>query len=101
VWLFSSGPLGSKKTDEEGRDLRDAAEPKQIPELREAIAARDHRVFFGALDRSTLTCTEWVVAALPAGRKLLVEGDFRDWQDIDAWTQGIARELAPVPAGVH
>ena len=28
VWLFSSGPLGTEATGAEGRDLREAAEPK-------------------------------------------------------------------------
>ena len=49
VWLFSSGPLGTEATDAKGRDLREAAEPKEIAEFREAIRPRDHRVFFGAL----------------------------------------------------
>lgn len=99
VWLFSSGPLGTDTTDAEGNDLLEVAEPKQIAELKEVVQPRDHRVFFGALRRSTLGFAERVVSALPAGRDLLPEGDFRDWADIDAWADHIAVELgyAPVP----
>ncbi|HEY8870934.1 MAG TPA: flavodoxin domain-containing protein [Candidatus Limnocylindrales bacterium] len=85
TWLFSSGPLGTAPpTDAERRDQRVAAEPKEIPELREAIHARDHRVFFGALDPSTLGFRDRAIRTLPAGRALLPEGDFRDWSDIEA-----------------
>jgi menaquinone-dependent protoporphyrinogen oxidase len=94
VWLFSSGPLGTEARDAKGRDLREAAVPKEIAELREAISARDHRVFFGALDRGKLSLGHRLVALLPAGSALLPEGDFRDWKDIDAWAESIARELA-------
>ena len=44
VWLFSSGPLGEEVKDEE-------EQPRQLPELRELLHPREHRVFFGALDR--------------------------------------------------
>jgi len=98
VWLFSSGPLGTAATDAQGRDLRVVAEPKEIAELREAINPRDHRVIFGALDRSKLGFAERVVAKMPASRALLPEGDFRDWQDLEAWAESIAHELAQVPA---
>lgn len=54
VWLFSSGPLGTDSKDAQGRDLRVVAEPGEITEFREVIHPRDHRVFFGALDRKKL-----------------------------------------------
>ena len=28
----------------------------------------------------------------------VIEGDFRDWTEIDAWSEGIGRELAVVAA---
>lgn len=93
VWLFSSGPLGASPTDDEGRDLRDVAEPKQLAELRDMIAPRDHRVFFGALDPGTLGFSERALRKLPAGRELLPEGDFRDWQEIEGWAARIADQL--------
>ncbi len=99
VWLFSSGPLGMEATDAEGRDLREAAQPKETAELKEAIHAREHRVFFGALDPSKLGFRDRAIRALPAGRALLPEGDFRDWAEIETWATGIARDLALLPAG--
>lgn len=99
VWLFSSGPLGTETTDAQGRELTVVAEPKEIAEFREAISPRDHRVFFGALDRSKLGFAHRAVAKLPAAQALLPEGDFRDWQAIEAWAEGIAYELADGQAG--
>jgi hypothetical protein len=30
---------------------------------------------------------------MPAARNAFPEGDFRDWGEIDAWAEGIARDL--------
>ncbi|MDQ3885423.1 MAG: flavodoxin domain-containing protein [Actinomycetota bacterium] len=97
VWLFSTGPLGTAATDAQGRDLRAVAEPKEIAEFREAIHPRDHRVFFGVLDPGKLGFRDRLIKALPAGRALLPEGDFRDWAEIEAWVAEIASELTPAP----
>ena len=94
IWLFSSGPLGDDPTDEQGRDKRDTAEPRELPELVAALQPRDHRVFFGALDPASLTLPEKAMRTLPAGKALLPEGDFRDWDDVDEWVAGIAADLA-------
>src|SRR6266566_1305085 len=64
-----------------------------------AIKPRDHRVFFGALNRATLRFPDSLVARLPAFPG--VEADFRDWADVDAWAQSIAHELAPVRIGAQ
>lgn len=93
VWLFSSGPIGQSTTDEEGRDVREVGDPKELPELIEAVHPRQHRVFFGALDPSRLTLAERALRRLPGGRELLPEGDFRDWSDVDAWAGAIATQL--------
>jgi menaquinone-dependent protoporphyrinogen oxidase len=81
VWLFSSGPVGvPPKPDEE---------PVDGTELATMTSARDHRVFAGRIDRHRLTFAERVVV-----RGLRVpDGDFRDWQEIDAWAAQIAGEL--------
>jgi menaquinone-dependent protoporphyrinogen oxidase len=100
VWLFSSGPLGTATTDSQGRDVLVASAPKEFAELGTAVGARDQRVFFGALDRAKLRGAHWLVGKMPAAQKLLIEGDFRDWEAIDAWAEGIARELA-APGGTR
>jgi menaquinone-dependent protoporphyrinogen oxidase len=93
VWLFSSGPTGSKATDSKGRDLREVSGPKEISELRESISPRDHRVFFGALYRDRLKGTSgWFARWIPKEG----EGDFRNWSEIEAWTNSIAEALSAV-----
>jgi menaquinone-dependent protoporphyrinogen oxidase len=82
VWLFSSGPLGTEVEDEE-------EQPRQLGELRGLLGPVDHRIFFGALDRSRLGFGErMMVKAVKAP-----EGDFRDWEAIRAWADAIADEL--------
>lgn len=94
VWLFTSGPLGTEEVDEQGQDVRESAAPRELPELTDAIAPREHHVFFGALDPKTLGVGARVMRKLPAGRKMLPEGDFRDWQEIEDWARSIVRALA-------
>jgi menaquinone-dependent protoporphyrinogen oxidase len=94
VWLFSSGPLGADEPDAKGRDPRAEAGPKELAELQELVGARDHHVFFGAFHRDKpIGMTERFVMRMPAARDALPEGDFRDWEEIDAWADGIARAL--------
>ncbi len=82
VWLFSSGPLGTEVSDAE-------QQPKEMAEFWEAIGSRDQRIFFGALDHSRLSFAErMMVKAVRAP-----EGDFRDWEAIEAWAASIARDL--------
>jgi menaquinone-dependent protoporphyrinogen oxidase len=99
VWLLSSGPISAETTDEQGRDLCEVAEPKEIAEFRETIHPREHRVFFGKLDRGALGFVDRLVASLPAFPGS--EGDFRDWDQIHAWAEHIAHDLAPVPAATR
>jgi menaquinone-dependent protoporphyrinogen oxidase len=99
VWLFSSGPIGDEPLDAAGRDQKVAAVPKELPGLAAAVRARDHHVFFGAFDPSLppIGLAERVAALLPAAaRNAMPSGDFRDWPEIEAWAQRIARELRPV-----
>lgn len=96
VWLFSSGPLGDKTTDAKGRDLRSAARPRDAAELERAAQPRSHQVFFGALDPDKLTVNERLLRKLPAAAAGLIEGDFRDWAEIDRWALSIAAQL-PLP----
>lgn len=96
VWLFSSGPIGTAQTDAQGRDVRENAGPKELGELMAAVNAREHRVFFGAFDHTKLTVAHRVVYAMPAAKKLFIDGDFRDWDDIEAWAIKVAAALVPV-----
>lgn len=101
VWLFSSGPVGTEPFDAKGRDQKEAAIPKELPELQAAVNAREHRVFFGVYerDRKPIGLAERFMSFLPAAKDGLPIGDFRDWPEIEAWAAGIAHELQPAPAG--
>ena len=95
VWLFSSGPLGHETHDAAGKDLREMSIPKEIAEFEAAIKPRGTRVFFGALDHKKFGLAHRMLWNLPASRQLLIEGDFRDWEDIDGWAAGIAEAMKP------
>lgn len=90
LWLFSSGPTSDDKVDEQGRDLLEVSGPRELPQLMQTLAPRDHRVFYGASDRSTLG--KGLMDRMAA--KWMPEGDWRDWPAIETWADGIARELA-------
>ena len=100
VWLFSSGPVGTEPVNAKGRDQKEAAIPREFPELQAAVNARDHRVFFGAYerDRKPSGLAERFMTIMPANIEGLPEGDFRDWPEIEGWAAEIAGQLQPVPA---
>jgi menaquinone-dependent protoporphyrinogen oxidase len=82
VWLFSVGPLGTEVQDAE-------QQPKEMTEFQQVIGPREQRLFFGVLDHHKLSFAErMMVKAVRAP-----EGDFRDWQAIDAWAASIAQDL--------
>lgn len=102
VWLFSSGPIGEVKVDQEGKDLREVNAPQELAELMASVRPREHRVFFGAHDPKHLTLAERALRKLPASRELFPEGDFRDWENIDDWAAQVAAELQqPHPTGTR
>jgi menaquinone-dependent protoporphyrinogen oxidase len=103
VWLFSSGPIGTEMVDAKGRDVIEAAEPREFAEFATDIHPRDQRIFFGAYDpdAAPIGLMERIGARftrLPAVRQALPAGDFRDWPAIEAWANGIADELQPATA---
>ncbi|MGQ9516707.1 MAG: flavodoxin domain-containing protein [Anaerolineae bacterium] len=86
VWLFSSGPTGSGDpvTLLNGWSLPDALRP-----VAERIHVRDIAVFHGALDMQKLNFAErFLIRGIKAPA-----GDFRDWNAITAWAEGIAKAL--------
>jgi len=87
VWLFSVGPL-----DDQGGLLRsvDWPEAKQVEGLRSAIGARDHHMFAGAIKPDQLSILVRLIFRATGGRY----GDFRKWDEIDGWADGIANQLA-------
>lgn len=85
VWLFSSGPVGDPPKPEE--------DPVDVAGIVEAVAAQEHRVFAGKIDKSKLGFGERaIVAALRAP-----VGDFRDWDQITLWADDIATSLEANP----
>jgi menaquinone-dependent protoporphyrinogen oxidase len=95
VWFFSSGPVGTETATKAGADpLRDA-EPKEFREFAREVPARDQHVFYGAYDPDLKpgSFLERLSSIIPAVKEALPVGDFRDWPAIEAWAQGIAREL--------
>ena len=95
VWLFSSGPIGPDKPNDKGVDPRDAAGPRNIPQLMTSTRAREHKVLFGAWDASakSIGLAERFMKLMPAARNAMPSGDFRDWPAIDAWADQIAAAL--------
>ena len=87
VWLFSSGPVGRLAT------VPNPVETREIAGFRRSIHPRGHRVFAGAIDRATLASSDLSRVESFVTRRFMADGDFRDWAAIDAWADGIAREL--------
>jgi len=84
VWLFSSGPLGPPE------ELKPEGDPVAVEDLIEKTGAVAHRVFAGKLDKKRLGFGERaMVRAVHAA-----EGDFRDWDAIDAFAAEIAGHLS-------
>lgn len=83
VWLFSSGPLGPPEA------LKPEGDPVDVAGLMDALEANDHRVFAGRLDKKLLGFGEKAIAIAVRAP----EGDFRDWDAIDAFAGEIAAHL--------
>ena len=95
VWLFSSGPLGTERTDHEGHDVLDTTRPKQFDELTTLLTPRGEQVFFGAYDPDAppIGIGERLTRRMPAASDSFPAGDFRDWDAITTWAEQIATEL--------
>lgn len=86
VWLCSMGPIGDP--------LRPEGLPVDVAPLLEQSGAREHRVFGGRLDKRELGFGEEAIVRMVGA----AEGDYRPWDEIEAWAEEIATTLkAAVP----
>ena len=87
LWLFSVGALSSDQGWPLGAVAR--REPRDIARLRRALRPRDYHVFAGAVTPEHLSLVGRLFFRALKGRY----GDYRDWREIAAWADGIARVL--------
>jgi menaquinone-dependent protoporphyrinogen oxidase len=87
VWVFSVG--GLKNPGRLGR-LGAKQFPQKVPGFRGYVHPRDYRYFSGEFYRDRIGPIGAVIWWLFAGGF----GDFRNWDDIDAWAREIATDLA-------
>ena len=88
VWLFSSGPTGEGDPVKLAQNWRF---PKKLQPVADRIGPRDITLFHGNADPDKLTrMHKWMMNKVEAPL-----GDFRDWQMIESWAQGIAEDLNP------
>ena len=81
VWLFSTGPIGVP--------LKPEGSPIDVAPMLELSGAREHRIFGGRLDKRELGIGEKVLARMVGA----TDGDYRPWDEIDAWAREIATTL--------
>lgn len=93
LWLFASGPVGSDRVDKDGNDVLEGAAPKQFRIYAEQLRPRGMQVFRGAYDHEQLRGADRLLTWMPAIRDLMPEGDFREWDVIEAWATSIADAL--------
>jgi menaquinone-dependent protoporphyrinogen oxidase len=86
-WLFSSGPVGDRAA------RAPAVESADVRTIEQLVGPIEHRSFAGALDRQTVDNASFGRAERFIAQHLVPEGDWRDWAAIDAWADGISREL--------
>lgn len=86
VWTFSVGWLRDQRGVLRNVTWPDAREPDRVSG---DVRPRDHHFFAGAIDGARLTRSERLAFRALGGRY----GDFRDWDEIDAWADGIAAAL--------
>lgn len=85
-WLFASGSIvGDPPVGDDPNALRASLAERLVA----ATHAREHKLFAGKLDTSKLGSCEKLPVRMAHGR----EGDWRDWQEVDAWADSIATAL--------
>jgi menaquinone-dependent protoporphyrinogen oxidase len=86
VWLFSDGPTGEGDPVELMNGFRF---PESLQPIADRIGPHDIAFFHGVLDMNKLNLLEKLL--LKAMRAPV--GDFRDWDAIASWAEGIAGAL--------
>lgn len=86
-WLFSVGPIG---------DPLEAPTPplEELVSAGAAERAAGYRTFTGRLDRGRLGRLERLAVKAQGAE----DGDYRDWEAVEAWADQIAAALGPAPA---
>ncbi|MGZ5411808.1 MAG: flavodoxin domain-containing protein [Solirubrobacterales bacterium] len=82
LWIFSSGPCGEQKEDEDPSWL----EPPKVVRRAEKVGAREHVVFGG---RVPLEPSNFVERAMLENTPDEFK-DLRDWNEIRAWARKVA-----------
>ncbi|MFF7047254.1 flavodoxin domain-containing protein [Streptomyces griseorubiginosus] len=88
VWIFSVGMPGALRGP--WKRMTEKEIPVIVESLPRGLLYRDHRLFSGVVGKDQLPVTGRLVFHLMGGRF----GDYRDWDAINDWASGIARELA-------
>ena len=83
VWLFSSGPVADPARPD------DPADRRQGDQIAESLAAREHRVFRGKLDKRGLSFAERALVRIAKAPS----EDQRDWEAIRMWAADIGAAL--------
>lgn len=86
VWLFSSGPTGMGNPLEL---LKGWTFPEPLIPTIDNIQPHDIALFHGKLDTAELNIMERAAVAIVKAPI----GDFRQWEMIDAWAEGIVQTL--------
>ena len=81
IWLFSTGPLGVPPRPE--------GLPVDVAPMLEQSGAREHRLFGGRLDKRDLGFGEKALVRMVGA----ADGDYRPWDEIEAWAGEIASTL--------
>jgi len=96
VWLFSVSTVGDQESMYPPRAAKKLAamrkETNEIAALREALRAREHRNFAGAVAPADWPATGRAVFRLMGGGY----GDHRNWEAIEAWAHSIGAEVSAV-----
>lgn len=86
VWIFSSGPTGEGDPVEL---LSGWVFPEAQQEIADRVGPRETVVFHGNIDLDRLGLGEKLIVKAVRGQV----GDYRDWDAIRDWAQGVAQAL--------